>query len=96
MGCDNCRILEHDYEELESELDLARISLQNSYVERDFLGRQIARLADYILSLNNGFPVANEKYPDGMGAVDAAIATIEDLRFRINQSEVGDFQRSSK
>lgn len=87
MGCDNCRILEHDYEELESELDLARVSLQNSYVERDFLGRQIARLADFILHIDCGYPLENENYPNGMGAVDAAIEYIKELREKINRYE---------
>lgn len=78
--CDNCRGLEHERDELESELDVSRASLRSSYAD-------IERLASYILSLNNGYPVANEQHPSGMGAVDAAIMTMEAYRFQVRELE---------
>lgn len=47
----------------------------------DCAQEEIGRLAGYLLSLDNGYPVVTEQFPNGMSAVDAAIATIEQLRY---------------
>lgn len=50
---------------------------------------EIERLANYILSLDNGYPVAIKQYPSGMSAVDAAIMTIEAYRQRFGLAKIG-------
>lgn len=54
---------------------------------RDNATTEAERLAKYILSLDNGYPVVSEESPNGMGAVDAAIMTIEAYRHRVRELE---------
>lgn len=46
------------------------------------LEEQIKALADFLLSLDCGWPRCDAEHPNGMGAVEAAIMYIHELRDR--------------
>lgn len=65
--------------------EIARLNMGNKAVDRllahmSCSKAEIDKLADFILSLDCGFPVANAEHPNGMSAVDAAIEYIKELR----------------
>ena len=57
--------------------------------------KQIAALAEFILTLDCGYPRTDDEHPNGMGAVESAIMYIHELRDRIRffEGEQHEFYR---